>query len=148
MYIAGLELTMSSTQLTESLAWSSLVLSHYRLFSQQRRAMIAANKDGGNIKRAPITLVGKLVTPVHALATMLQPALYLLAVPFLGFRQPGWMESWTLPDGGSNEFQKRTLRVGAGLCIWVLGEAGIRITRHLGRSFHAIGVSVCIDHAS
>jgi hypothetical protein len=142
MYVAGLHIPFdpSPSQLSECIVWSTLFLSHARLIKQQRQAFVKADKEGGSIARSPYTLAGRLVTPVHAVATVFMPFAYILAMPLLVFRQPQWLEKWALPDGGLSAHQKVVLRIGAGLVVCAVTETSGRVIRQLGRSFHAISV--------
>ena len=95
MYIAGIRL--SNGRLTEGIVASSVLVSFAGAVYRTREKLKVANEQGGPIKSTPTSLVGKLVTPVHAAAMFLPPLAYLIAVPLNGGVQPSFISRFSLP---------------------------------------------------
>jgi hypothetical protein len=153
MYIAGLNLTLAPTRtspgVVEPIIYTSLLVILVSLMGYTNKSLASATAKGGEIKRMPTSLLGKIVTPIHGAAILLSPALYLGSLPFYGFRQPEWFERTALPDSwlaelGLGETGKAVVKlVSMGVTIW-LSKIAQKTIEQLDKQFHFIGVSISL----
>ena len=151
MYVAGLNLTLTPTVtspgLAEPLVYTTVLASVGSFLLRANQRMKLANEKGGEIKRWPTSIIGKLVTPVHGIATIAAPAIYLVTMPFTGFKQPEFFENTALPDFAElGEVGKVVVRFAAGVAMACLFRIGTKAIDHLDKQFHYIGVSTCYYH--
>ncbi|KAG8212880.1 hypothetical protein J3R82DRAFT_11213 [Butyriboletus roseoflavus] len=59
---------------------------------------VDAESKGGRIRAETMPILGRIVTPIHALATFIPPAVYIGALVLNKFRQPEWMAQFALSD--------------------------------------------------
>ena len=139
MYIAGIHL--SNNHLTEGIVTSSVIAVIATQLIVGRKGLKEADEKGGPIKSMPTTLIGKLVTPIHAAAIVIPAVAYLTIVPLSGGVQPEIISHFSLPKFDLGETAINVLRL--------VGCAGLAATYKLfsasrsvlGQSFHHIGVS-------
>ena len=139
MYIAGIHL--SNNHLTEGIVTSSVIAVIATQLIVGRKGLKEADEKGGPIKSMPTTLIGKLVTPIHAAAIVIPAVAYLTIVPLSGGLQPEIISRFSLPKFDLGETAINVLRL--------VGCAGLAATYKLfsasrsvlGQSFHHIGVS-------
>lgn len=145
MYIAGLHIPHSPTELAEPLIWSTILISHVRFGLRQRKTMVHADKTAGGIKRMPTSTLSRFVLPAHGLASLAAPAVYILALPFSGFRQPEWFGKFALPDFPAlGEGGTLAVRLLAGVAVVSIFELAAGAMEHLGKQFHFFGVSLSV----
>ncbi|KIK64289.1 hypothetical protein GYMLUDRAFT_39851 [Collybiopsis luxurians FD-317 M1] len=138
-YLAGVHL--SHTQSIEALAAASTVVTYVGIISSQRRWLSKADKEAGRITAFPTTFWGRLVTPLHAVATAALPISYLVGVLSNGMRQPEWYTrtSLDLVGVGIDAKEMGYARIAASLGLLGTLWWHERIVRVLGKQLHYIG---------
>lgn len=145
MYVAGLNLTLAPTAtspgLVEPLLYTTTLFTVGAFVRLTNQRLNTATEKGGEIKRMPTTFLGKFITPVHGVSTLLSPVLYLFTLPFTGFRQPDWLLNTALPEipelGDNGKIAVRLASAVALLCAF---NAADKIVKALDKQFHFIGV--------
>ncbi|KAG0704283.1 hypothetical protein DFH29DRAFT_1078446 [Suillus ampliporus] len=137
-YIAGLAIP-SSTQAVEGLA----VLTTFRFIQYALSRMYTtahvAEAEAGPIRTMPSSVIGKFISPIQALASLVPPATYMLCVAFNRFTQPAWIQRMSIPNHYVTHDTEVALRVAA-CASTILFLRFIEITfTHLGNQWHAIG---------
>lgn len=137
MYFAGL----NHTQGVEAIVCLTTFTQFLVTFRSQRKHLKAADDNAGPVKRdgLPKSVVGRFVSPVHALGLMVPPVVYLGTVLANKLDQPMWMQDYRLPYeiGVGREAWARTAA-----CVGMLGLnfAIELVLKHLGKQLHYIGV--------
>ncbi|KAJ8593829.1 hypothetical protein M405DRAFT_730740 [Rhizopogon salebrosus TDB-379] len=98
-----------------------------------------AEAEAGAIRKLPTSLISKVVTPVHALATFIPPVTYMICVTVNRFMQPSWMQRMSLPNTYVDQETEVALRVAACASTFLLTRFMKRAFTHLGNQWHAIG---------
>ncbi|KAH0833435.1 hypothetical protein J3R83DRAFT_12549 [Lanmaoa asiatica] len=98
MYIAGLNLPISSTQVVETLVVFSAVDFFRHVRGSMKTIAVHAESKGGRVRAETMPILGRIVIPIHALASFLPPAVYIGALVLNKFRQPVWMAQFALSD--------------------------------------------------
>ena len=143
MYIAGLNVAMSLTQGVEGLvAFTTLA----QLISTSRFAtseMKRAEADAGTVSPLP-TQLAKVITPVHGVALLSTPIVFILGVGLNRLEQPHWMLRFRFPSlweerlGFWGTTAVRAVGCIASLACYRLFTTAVT---YLGPRFHYIGVS-------
>ncbi|KAF5365559.1 hypothetical protein D9757_010904 [Collybiopsis confluens] len=137
-YLAGIH--FSHAQSIEGLVTASTIATFVGIISTQRKWQAKANKEAGEISALPTSFWGRLVTPLHAIATVTVPVSYLTGVLSHGFRQPGWYTRTGLDKLVSVD----TEAIGYARVVASLGLLGTlwwheKILNVLGKQIHYIG---------
>ncbi|KAI9460332.1 hypothetical protein HD554DRAFT_2197143 [Boletus coccyginus] len=143
MYIAGLNLLVSSTQAFEAF----IVFSAFDFFRYLRGIVktiaVQAESKGGRVRAGTTPSLGRVIALIHPLAAYIPPVVYIGAVVLNKFRQPEWMTQFALPDEIAgvrlDPVWKGVLRAGAcvaGLALRSLVDSAFH---HLGEQWHSIG---------
>lgn len=142
MYIAGLHCAIPSPQGVEGLAiLTTADFFRYLLWKSGSPEVTAEGEDGLPIPEStPRPVLDKLVFPVQALAALLPPAVYCVAVTFNNFQQPAWMLKFALPEDIVRSEWKTTLRLMACVAGFSLKFALDRILSHSDERWRMIGV--------
>lgn len=142
MYFAGVNFSLNHTQGVEAIVTASLVACVAEIVISQRKNLKFAEDNGGPVQKdgSPKSLVGKLVTPVHALAMTVPPIVYIGSVLANKLSQPAWMDSFRLPEIGVGE--EAWVRTAACVGSFGLAWAMRVVIRHLGKGLHFIAVSM------
>ncbi|KAF8124759.1 hypothetical protein EV363DRAFT_1419555 [Boletus edulis] len=98
MYIAGLNLPVSSTQALEALVAFSTLDYFRHIRGIVKTIGPQAESKGGRVRPESMPLLGRIVSPIHALAAWMPLAVYIGALVLNNFRQPEWMTRFALPD--------------------------------------------------
>jgi hypothetical protein len=149
MYIAGLNLPVSSTRVLEAF----VVFSTFDFFRYTRGIVrtiaVQAESKGGHVRVQTTPFLGRIVTPIHALAAYIPPAVYIAALVLNKFRQPVWMTQFALSDEIAgvrlDPAWKGLLRVGACVAGLALRNLLDSAFHHLGEQWHSLGVRVLSD---
>lgn len=149
MYIAGLNLPISSPQVLEAL----VVFNGFDFFrhirSCMRTVVAQAESKGGRIRAGTMPILGRIVTTIHALAVCVPPVVYIGVVVFNKFRQPEWMAQFALSNEIAgvqlNPLSKGVLRLGACAAGLVLKNVTDTTFYHLGDQWHTLGVRMLIN---
>ncbi|TFK98123.1 hypothetical protein BDV98DRAFT_512770, partial [Pterulicium gracile] len=109
--------------------------------------------EAGKLRYLPRTSLGKVISPIHALAIFIPILLFTIIVPLCELRQPGWMLQYSLPtigkllgpewvsSMGGEEQAKAALRITASVTLCCLTWVNMWIMRtFLGAQWAAIGV--------
>lgn len=141
MYFAGVNFSLNHTQGVEAIVTFTVVASVVDIVRGQRKYLKYADDNGGPVSKdgTPKSLIGKLVTPVHGLATTVPPLVYVVSVLANKLMPPAWMDSYRLPDIGVGE--EAWARTAA--CLGSFGLAALMrgVLSHLGKGLHFIAVS-------
>ncbi|KAH7916754.1 hypothetical protein BJ138DRAFT_1139083 [Hygrophoropsis aurantiaca] len=139
MYIAGINIPLTTSQAVEVAVSCTTFFSFVLAFKQAGVADRVARTDGGSVQAdsEPKSLPGKMVTPVHNVAFMVPIITFPVAVGLNCFRQPGWMLQWALPNNidGCAKAAVRLAACGMFLGVWQLVGWTLE---HLGSQFHCI----------
>ena len=148
MYIAGLNLSISSTQMVEALVVFSVVDFLRYMRNSMKTLPVKAESTGGRIRVETVPRMGKIISGVHMLASYVPIVTYVGALVLNKFQQPAWMARFAFPDEIDgvrlDPVWKGVLRVGAcvaGLAVKPLVDAAFY---HLGDQWHVLGVRVLI----
>ena len=149
MYIAGLNLPVSSTRVLEAF----VVFSAFDFFRHIRGIVksiaVQAESKGGHVRVETTPFLGRVVTPIHALAAYIPPAVYIGALVLNKLRQPMWMTQFALSDKIAgvrlDPAWKGLLRVGACVAGLALRNLIDSAFHHLGEQWHSLGVRVLSD---
>lgn len=149
MYIAGLNLLVSSTQALEAL----VVISAFDFFRHIRGIVktiaVQAESKGGRVRAETTPSLGRIITPIYALATYIPPAVYIGALVLNKFRQPEWMTQFALTDEIADvrldPAWKGVLRAGSCLAGFALRNLVDSAFHHLGEQWHSLGVRIPSD---
>lgn len=144
MYIAGLRFPLSPPQWLEVLVVLSTTDYIRYTIGIVKTIAVASESKAGRIRpdRMPSMLLGRIISPIHGLATYVPPLIYVGALVLNRFEPPEWMARYALPSGMIDETWKNGLRVlacAASFGMKSVAESGLH---HLGDQWHAIGVSV------
>jgi protein-S-isoprenylcysteine O-methyltransferase Ste14 len=139
MYFAGLSFTLNHTQGVELIVVSTTLFQLAKAIRDQKRVKRRADTQGGAVDISATSLVGHIVTPVHALALALPPIIYTGTVTANGLVPPAWIERWRLPFeiGVGEEAWVRTAACAASVGLSVLMK---KLLDLLGKQWHYIGV--------
>ncbi|EJC99316.1 uncharacterized protein FOMMEDRAFT_142877 [Fomitiporia mediterranea MF3/22] len=143
MYIAGIHIPGEHLALgVEGVVTSSLFIYTVAGILFTRNSLEDAEEKGGRIKSMPTSLVGKLVTPVHAAAIILPAVTYLVAVPLNGCVQPQFITRFALPNFGLSQDVVNLLRIAS--CVgligtWQLFTHCVGLLKNSG-TYHSVGV--------
>ncbi|THV06919.1 hypothetical protein K435DRAFT_710640 [Dendrothele bispora CBS 962.96] len=139
-YIAGIYI--SHNQGMEAIVAASTLATLGVSIVRQNKLLKSATSEAGNPTAHPESLLGKLVTPIHALTLLAVPASYLVAVLSNSFHQPEW---YTDLGGLPLELD---LKVGIGGKAWIRTGAALAsipmayiqswIFKTLGKQMHFI----------
>ncbi|KAF9058545.1 hypothetical protein BDP27DRAFT_563531 [Rhodocollybia butyracea] len=135
IYLAGIH--MSYAQSIEVLVSASTILTFTTIAAQQRKMLAKSEKEGGEIIASPTTLVGRLVTPLHAIPTIATPVLYLAGVFSNKMQQPEWYTRSAL-DIPMNAQMKSWTRIAAALGFVATIWWHSAIMKALGKQLHYI----------
>jgi len=143
MYIAGLNLPVSCTQGLEALVVFSTIEYFWHIRGVVKTIATQAESKGGRVRQETIPLLGRIVTPIHALAAWMPPVVYIGALVLNKFRQPEWMTRFALPDEivGVNldPARKGVLRAAACVAGFMLRSLTDSTFQHLGEQWHSLG---------
>ncbi|KAG9309940.1 hypothetical protein JVU11DRAFT_9972 [Chiua virens] len=143
MYIAGLDLGISSTQTLETLVVFSVVDFFRYLRTTFKTLAVYAESKGGRVKPERMPARAQVVNTIQAIVIHVPPLIYAGAVLLNKFRQPEWMVPYTLPDDIAgirlDPVMKGVLRLGACAAGLALRCAFDCALRHLGEQWHFIG---------
>ncbi|EJC98041.1 uncharacterized protein FOMMEDRAFT_143515 [Fomitiporia mediterranea MF3/22] len=143
MYLTGIHIPGERLALgAEGLVTSSIFIYTAAAFHVGRNSMKVAAEKGGQIKSMPTSLVGKIVSPIHAAGMMLPVITYLVAVPLNGCAQPGFISRFALPNFRLSEDVVNLLRVASTVGLIGTWKLLMQTVSLLGKSgtFHHIGV--------
>ncbi|KAG2155881.1 uncharacterized protein EDB93DRAFT_1262596 [Suillus bovinus] len=132
-------LTPSSTQTVEALAVFTTLRHFQYTLSRLRTIATVANAEAGPIRTTPSSLIGKIITPIHALSVLTPPVTYILCVTFNRLAQPAWMLRMSLSNTYFTHEIEVGLRVAACAATFVLNGFTRRAFTHLGNQWHLIG---------
>lgn len=146
MYIAGLNLALSSPQWLEGLVVLSTAEYIRSAIAKMRELAIISESKGGRIRpeSMPPTFLGWIITPIHGLAIFIPPLVYVGALVLNGFQPPEWMARFAF----SSEMEmmdstwRNASRVVACIASFALKSLTKSTFKHLGDQWHAIGVSI------
>ncbi|KAK7438438.1 hypothetical protein VKT23_018050 [Stygiomarasmius scandens] len=139
-YIAGIY--VSHNQGVEAIVAASTLATMGITIVRQSKLLKNAASEGGNPTAYPKTLLGKLVTPMHAVTMLGIPVSYLIAVLSNSFHQPEWYTDLggfpvelDLKAGVGGKAAIRTVAALAGIPMIYLQSW---IFKTLGKQLHAI----------
>jgi hypothetical protein len=139
-YIAGLTLPVPSPQVVDGFVTFTTFWFVQFSISSMRAIAPVAEAEAGAIRKLPTSLISKVVTPVHALATFIPPVTYMICVTVNRFMQPSWMQRMSLPNTYVDQETEVALRVAACASTFLLTRFMKRAFTHLGNQWHGIGV--------
>jgi len=141
MYIAGLDLALSPPQALEALVVLSTGEYFRHSFAKISDLAVVSETKSGRIRTEsmPPTFLGRIITPIHALAMFTPPLIYVGAVVLNGFRQPDWFAKFTFHTEMIDPTWKSALRVAACIASFALKRLTDRVYDHLGDQWHSIG---------
>ncbi|KAF9058543.1 hypothetical protein BDP27DRAFT_1343345 [Rhodocollybia butyracea] len=135
IYLAGIH--VSCAQSIEVLVSALTILTFTTIASRQQKMLAKSQKEGGEIMASPTTLMGRLVTPLHAIPTVATPLSYLAGVFSNKMQQPEWYTRSALDIPINAEMKGWT---------WIAAALGLvatiwwykAIVKALGKQFHFI----------
>lgn len=153
MYIAGIKLPLSPPQWLEALVvLSTADYIRYSIAKMKELAVVSESK-GGRIRpeSMPPTFLGRIITPIHALALFIPPLMYVGALVLNSFQPPEWMARFAFSAEMMDSTWRNALRVVACVASFALRSFMDSTFEHLGDQWHAIGVGIrigCLPHLS
>jgi len=138
-YIAGLTLPVPSPQVVNGFVTFTTFRFLQLLISSIRAIAPVAESEAGAIRKLPTSFIGKVVTPVHGLVSLIPPVTYVICVTVNRFMQPSWMQRMSLPNTYLHQETEVALRVAACASTFVLLRFFKRTFSHLGNQWHGIG---------
>lgn len=141
MYIAGLRLPLSSPQWLEVLVVLGAADYIRYTVAKVKTLAVASESKAGRIRqdRVPSTFLGRIVTPIHGLATVAPPMIYVGALVLNRFQPPEWIARYALPFEMRDSTWRSALRVVACVADLALKSFTDSIFGHLGDQWHTIG---------
>jgi hypothetical protein len=143
MYIAGLNFGLSHSQGVEGLVAFTTVVETIAMIRFIRKRVKASEAEAGSIKPLPPTFVAKYITPIHTIALLSAPTLYVVATGLNRFEQPQWLlplsfpAAWDEMLGMGGKALVRTAACIASVGCYALFRSAVL---HLGSQAHHIGV--------
>ncbi|KAF5344248.1 hypothetical protein D9758_012356 [Tetrapyrgos nigripes] len=139
-YLAGINL--AHTEGIEAIVVGSTLASFWVVVARQRQYYSMSDAQGGRITSSPASILGRLVTPFHAITVASVPLSYLAAVLFNRLEQPRWLQETGLLSGGltiedEDKALIRTLAAVGVVAITLFHDVSVRT---LGKQMHYIGV--------
>ncbi|KAI9460301.1 hypothetical protein HD554DRAFT_2294790, partial [Boletus coccyginus] len=140
MYIAGLKFPTPSPQWLEVLiVLSTADYIQYNIAKIKDLAVISESKGGHvRLESMPPTFLGHIITPIHELAILLPPLIYVDTLVLNQFEQPEWMVRFVFSPEMLNSMWRNTLRVVACTASLTLRCFTDCIFEHLGDQWHTI----------
>ncbi|KAF9223285.1 hypothetical protein BS17DRAFT_781622 [Gyrodon lividus] len=143
MYIAGLNLPIpiSSSQGLEALVVLTTTDYFRYVITETNSIAVRSESKGGHIRQEsmPTSFLGRIISPIHGLAFLLPPAVYVGGVVLNGFRQPDWMAKFALSGNVMGLEWRNALRLVACSATLSLRRITARAFDHLGEQWHVIG---------
>ncbi|KAF8442105.1 hypothetical protein L210DRAFT_3194430 [Boletus edulis BED1] len=139
MYIAGLNLPLS--QWPEVLVVLSTADYFRHTFTGIKHLTVISESSGGRIRpeSMPSTFLGRIITPIHGLAIVIPPLVYVGALTLNRFQQPEWMAQFAFSTEMIDSTQMNALRVVACAASFALRSFLDSTFKHLGDQWHVIG---------
>ncbi|KAI9455546.1 hypothetical protein HD554DRAFT_2030918 [Boletus coccyginus] len=141
MYIAGLKFPTPSPQWLEGLVvLSTADYIRYNIAKIKDLAVISESK-GGRVRpeSMPPTFLGRIITPIHGLAILLPPLIYVSTLVLNRFEPPEWMARFAFSAEMLDPTWRNMLRVVACTASLTLRRFTDRVFEHLGDQWHTIG---------
>ena len=143
-YLTSLRLPVSPPQWLEVLVVLSTVDFLWHTIASVKSFAVISESKAGRIRpdSMPPTFMGRIITPIHGLATFVPPLVYIGVLVLNGFQQPEWLAKCTLSAELGNSTWGNALRVIACIASFASRPFMDTTLKHLGDQWHAIGVSV------
>jgi len=141
-YIVSLTLPLQSTQVQAVEALVVFTAFMFLQFAVSRMLTVAsvAEAEAGAVCSLPSSFIGRVVSPVHSLTTLIPPVVYILCVAFNRFMQPNWMQHMSIPNNYVHQETEVALRVATCASTFALLRFFEYALKHLGNQWHVIGV--------
>ncbi|KIJ64445.1 hypothetical protein HYDPIDRAFT_90192 [Hydnomerulius pinastri MD-312] len=141
MYIAGLNLPISLSQGVEALVTLTTIDFFRYVMGRMRAVKVSSDEKGGRIRpeTMPTSFLGRVISPIHGLATFVPPVAFILGVTLNSFKQPDWMLKMALPDDIVQPEVKTALRLATCVASLAMKIVMDRTFNTLGEQWHVIG---------
>ncbi|KAF9223284.1 hypothetical protein BS17DRAFT_781620 [Gyrodon lividus] len=141
MYIAGLNLPISSSQGLEALVVLATLDSFRYIITEVKSLAVRSESKGGRIRpeSLPTSLLGRIISPIFGYSFVATPAVYVGVVVLNGFRQPDWMEKFAISNEIVGLEWRNALKVVACSATFALKLVAAHVLDHLAEQWHIIG---------
>lgn len=98
MYIAGLHVPVTCSQVIEGATWSTTAFFVSVMVRKARHVQLhEGHTSAGVVKTLPKAWLGNNITALHTVSIMAPPILYTVAIPLGKFVRPEWFSKFDLP---------------------------------------------------
>jgi protein-S-isoprenylcysteine O-methyltransferase Ste14 len=146
---------LNRSELIEAIVCVSTIMAFRPSFARMKILSTRAPAEAGQLKSLPRTTLGRLISPIHAFALFAPILVHLLGVTFCGFRQPQWLQAYSLPPpleiakfmgvtsrviAENEEAVKAAVRVTACGAAYGFGVLSGYVLDYLGNQWSGIGI--------
>jgi hypothetical protein len=139
MYIAGLNVPVTSTQALNALSWISALV-WFSVCLPSTESQQRATREAGPTKFMPPGKKGKIVSFVHAFGVFIPMATFVVSLPLSVFHTPRWLAFMSLSMVEEHRVYVG-LRVAGCVGTFMGAMMGKAVFKHLGAQLGMIGVS-------